>query len=298
MIGMVPELIIPSSSLPSKVLNIPLPLFFSKDSGVALPTASLPYNDMRVVFSFRSLGELLTTYIDNGDDGWSAAPTVASDLKSVPSLSTVQVWGNYALVSNDHRRSMGSVPRDIVIEQCQASPSFTYDPYRQPYQSFDIRFSHAVKALFWGVQNTTVPSVHANYTTESAKVSKIGEEVFIDHFLGYDPIETTTLIYENTQRLAALGSDYFSLVQPYYQPGMVIPAQTGYHMYSYALNMLEHNPTGSTNYGKLTNISMVPAASQAAITASERGEKFQFVVFVLNNNLIRISGGALGFPVL
>ena len=53
-----------------------------------------------------------------------------------------------------------------------------------------------------------------------------------------------------------------------------------------------------TNFGKLTNISIVPAASQAAISAGENNEKFQFVVFCLNNNIIRISGGALGFPIL
>ena len=30
------------------VLNLPLPFFYSRDSGVALPTAALPYNDMRI----------------------------------------------------------------------------------------------------------------------------------------------------------------------------------------------------------------------------------------------------------
>ena len=298
MIGMVPSLVTPSSSLPAKVLNLPLPLFFSKDSGVSLPTASLPYNDMRLVFSFRSLGELLTTYTE-GDDGlWTARPTVPSDLKSTPQLNTIQVWGNYALVSNEHRRLMGSRARDIVIEQSQHSPTYSFDPYRQPYQSYDIRFSHAVKALFWGVQNVTVPSVHSNYTTQSAVVEKINDDVFITHSPGFDPIEATTLIYENTQRLSAMDSTYFSLVQPWYQAGMTIPSETGYHMYSYALNLLDVNASGSTNFGKLTNISIVPAASQAAISAGENNEKFQFVVFCLNNNIIRISGGALGFPIL
>lgn len=298
MIGMVPELVTPSALLPAKVLNIPLPLFFSRDSGVALPTASLPYNDMRLVFSFRNLGELLTTYTVDGDGVWSAAPAVASDLKSTPALSTVQVWGNYALVSNDHRRTMGGTPRDIVVEQHQHAPKSSFDAYTRPFGSIDIRFSHSVKALFWAVQNTTIPSVHSNYTTKSAEVEQVGQEIFINYAPGSDPIDTTTLIYENTHRLAALGSDYFSLVQPYYQDGMTIPSETGYHMYSYALNLLDINASGSTNYGKLTNISLVPAASQEAIDANQAGEKFMFMIFCLNNNIIRVSGGALGFPIL
>ena len=298
MIGMVPELVTPSALLPAKVLNIPLPLFFSRDSGVALPTASLPYNDMRLVFSFRNLGELLTTYTVDGDGVWSAAPAVASDLKYSPALSTVQVWGNYALVSNDHRRTMGGTPRDIVVEQHQHAPKSSFDAYTRPFGSIDIRFSHSVKALFWAVQNTTIPSVHSNYTTKSAEVEQVGQEIFINYAPGSDPIDTTTLIYENTHRLAALGSDYFSLVQPYYQDGMTIPSETGYHMYSYALNLLDINASGSTNYGKLTNISLVPAASQEAIDANQAGEKFMFMIFCLNNNIIRVSGGALGFPIL
>jgi len=65
---------------------------------------------------------------------------------------------------------------------------------------------------------------------------------------------------------------------------------------------------GSTNYGKLTNVSIVPEASQAAITAAngngaaatgaDFAQLYEFIITAVNNNVIRISGGALGFPVL
>ena len=65
MIGNIPSLIYPVCRIPSSAgpnqhpalqpatLNLPLPLFYGRDSGVALPTAALPYNDMRINFSFR-----------------------------------------------------------------------------------------------------------------------------------------------------------------------------------------------------------------------------------------------------
>lgn len=300
MIGNVDELLIPSTSLPEKVLNLPLPFFFSKDSGVSLPTASLPYNDMRLVFDFRSLSELLTCYsFANGV--FTIAPATAADYVGTPELSAVQVWANYALVSNESRKKMGATSRDIVIEQHQSSPSYSFSPYSNPYQSYDIRFSHAVKALFWGCQNTTVSSIHSNYTAGTALVADPDESdviTAITHDYGADPIDNTTLIYENTQRLSAMGSDYFSLVQPYYQPGCVIPSKTGLHMYSYSLDLTSVNAMGSTNFGKLTNISLVPSASDAAVTANQDGQTFRFVVFCVNNNIGRISGGAWGFPVL
>ncbi len=46
-------------SLPEADLNLPLPFFFSRDSGVALPTAALPYNEMRINFQFHDWQRLL-----------------------------------------------------------------------------------------------------------------------------------------------------------------------------------------------------------------------------------------------
>jgi hypothetical protein len=120
-----------------------------------------------------------------------------------------------------------------------------------------------------------------------------------------DPILQTSLIYENTNRLAQMGSDYFSLVNPWFN-APVIPCSTGYHMYSYSLDFICLDPMGSTNYGKLTNVSIVPEASQAAINAAggsggqgaNFAQSYEFIVTAVNNNIIRISGGALGFPVL
>ena len=64
------------------------------------------------------------------------------------------------------------------------------------------------------------------------------------------------------------------------------------------------DPMGSTNYGKLTNVSIVPEASAAAVAAANGGgasgsgyytaQTFEFIVTCINNNIIRVSGGALG----
>ena len=57
MIGTTNDLVQPVAggvALPSRTLNLPLPFFYSRDSGVALPTAALPYNDMRISFRFRN----------------------------------------------------------------------------------------------------------------------------------------------------------------------------------------------------------------------------------------------------
>ena len=307
MIGNVTELTTPTDgTLPEVTLNLPLPFFFSRDSGVALPTAALPYNEMRINFSFRNWTDLLVvdTGVTNSYTSVSRAATI-NDVTAVPSLGTTQVWANYAIVSNDERKKMAQAPRDILIEQTQNTTRNSFHPLTNATPRFDLRFSHSIKVLFFGVRNTTSPSNWSNYTAASPVVND-ANDINFNPIAASDPIIRTSLVYENTARLASMGSDYFSLVNPYYH-APVIPLETGYHCYSYSLDFDCLDPLGSTNYGKLTNVSIVPEASDQAVSSSTQGntdeglgqaQTFEFICMAVNNNVIRISGGALGFPVL
>ena len=311
----------PVTPIPAFTLNLPLPLFFARDSGVALPTAALPYNDMRINFSFRDWRELLV--VTKIEAAFPAANLLTNNNipvndthvanASTMVLSNVQVWANYAIVSNDERKRMACAPRDILIEQVQTAPRQAFAPATNPNPRYDIRFSHAIKVLFFSVRNQTTKGEWSNYTAGSPTVLS----TTIDHSAPAmtDPILQTSLIYENTNRLAQMGSDYFSLVNPWYH-APVIPLETGYHSYSYSLDFICLDPMGSTNYGKLTNVSIVPEASQDAVNAATAAgatalaatntalqgasfnQTYEFIVTAVNNNIIRISGGALGFPVL
>lgn len=293
--------------IPSKILNLPLPFFFTRDSGLALPTAALPYNEIRISFCFRNWSELLILDNSVGVLGTNpiSVPAVGADIASAPELTNIQVWANYGLVSNDERKRMACAPRDMLIEQVQTAPRQIFAPATNPTPSYDIRFSHSIKALFFGVRNTTSPNVWSNYTS-AAEVP--GPQIPNYNPSGaFDPISKTTLTYENTIRLASMGSDFFSLVDPFYK-SPAIPSVTGYHMYSYSLSYYDIDPLGSTNYGKLNNVSISPEASpESKVGAAGSGplgsgqdypQTFEFIILGLNNNIIRVSGGALGFPVL
>ena len=300
------------NTIPAVTLNLPLPFFFARDSGVALPTAALPYNDMRINFSFRDWSELLIVDqptnapnvsgpVPNGGSGW---------IKATPTLNNnVQVWANYAIVSNDERKRMACAPRDMLIEQVQTAPRQTFGITNNNNPRYDIRFSHAIKVLFFAARNSTNKADWSNYTAGSPVVNN--NKVNYTAASMVDPISQTSLIYENTNRLGQMGSDYFSLVNPWYSAPS-IPLETGYHMYSYSLDFISLDPMGSTNYGKLTNVSIVPEVSiDAQATALgnfytptnvDNGgnfpQTFEFITTAVNNNIIRVSGGALGFPVL
>jgi hypothetical protein len=302
-----------ANAIQSFTLNLPLPFFYSRDSGVALPTAALPYNDMRICFNFRSWEDLLI--LDNSGAAGAGteyrrvpvpgSATTGDLVTGTPVLGQTNVWANYAIVSNDERKRMACAPRDILIEQVQTAPRQAFTPATNPVQSFDIRFSHAIKVFFFAVRNSTYRGEWSNYTTASPYDN--GTVVNFAPSGASDPILQTSLLYENTYRLAQMGSDYFSLVNPYYN-APVVPIETGYHTYSYSLDFICLDPMSSTDYGKLTNVSIVPEASQAAVNGAngvgvagsgqDFAQKFELVLTAVNNNVIRISGGALGFPVL
>lgn len=310
MIGNIDDLTQPhdtNTAIPSAVLNLPLPFFFQRDSGVALPTAALPYNDIQINFSFRDYTDLLIVDDSTPVAGTNPSVPVQSSYLAggVPSLSQAQVWANYAIVSSEERKKMGCAPRDILIEQAQFAPVQTFNPSQNVQPQYDLRFSHAVKVIFFAVRNRTCAAEWSNYTA----ASPVPGSSLVDFAPSgaVDPIVQTSLTYESSNRLSQMGSDYFSLVQPYFH-APVVPLNTGYHMYSYALDFINVDPTGSTNYGKLSTVSITPRASSGAETGSagsgaagsgqDYAQLYDFIVTVVNNNIIRISGGALGFPVL
>jgi len=285
-------------TLPAFTFNLPLPFFFARDTGVSLPTAALPYNEMRIQINTRDWTELLVIYKGTGTPPTYTLPgqqpqsgdVVIAGGSSSPKIEYMNVWAEYAIVSNDERKRMGCAPRDILIEQVQTAPRVTFKIGEQSAASTDIRFSHAVKALLFAARNTTVKSDWSNYTTTNLDMA--------GGTTGVDPISNASLLYENTQRLAGLPADYYALVEPWYK-APTIPQATGYHMYSYSINMYDINPMGSTNYGKLTNVTLDLASNITAPTdASNAKNSYESVICAINHNVIRISGGALGFPVL
>ncbi|MGL4813791.1 MAG: major capsid protein [Enterobacter sp.] len=298
----------PGVATTSLFLNVPLPLFFTRDSGVALPTAAIPYNEMRITLTFRDWSELLVVSNSVPVAGTNPfrVPVVGTDIAAAPELTNCQVWANYAIVSNEERKRMACAPRDILIEQVQPSPKQNFAPLINATPTYDIRFSYSIKALFFAARNKTNPNLWSNYTVSSPVPGPI-VDIVDPLLLANDPISTTSLTYENVDRLKQVGSDILSLVEPFYK-SPAIPEVTGYHLYSYSLNFYDIDPLGSTNYGKLTNVSISPAASPSALVAAggtgaagtgqDYAQSFEFIVIGLNSNICRISGGAFGFPVL
>lgn len=268
-------------ALPQTVLNLPIPMFFSRDTGCGLPVAPLPYNDIKLNFTLRTAAELIITTVGTGPNNLA---TLA--------LTDVQVWANYAVVTNEERVKMGTAPRDMLIEQVQTIDAAMNNVLATD-TNIDIRFSYSVKCLIWAANNRNTPSIAGSTTANAIELSNYGTSANNVN-AGNDPLDITTLVYENTNRLDRMGSDFFSLVEPWYK-WQRIPTRTGYHTYSYALHPMSMDPTASTNYSKLNVVTVRTQPSAAAVASG-----FAYRIFIkgLNFNIFRISGGSAGFPTM
>jgi hypothetical protein len=255
--------------------SVVLPFWFGEDSGLALPVAALPFNDIKINYIFRRWQELVVV-----DPGQGAAEATVSDVcicndqgqctHQEPRLLDPQTFAHYAVVHNDERVKMGDAPRDMLIRQVQQAQIAPFKDVTSR-SSFDLRLSHAIVHFFYLANNVSLFDKGAgkwgrewsNYTSQSQYANAPAYGV-----LGADPLAYTQLLYENTPRLSA-GSDYFSLIHPYLL-SEAVPDESGYHMYSYALKPWSPTcPSASTNYSKLANVSIAHDASPAAIAAAD-----------------------------
>lgn len=309
--------------------SVPFPFWFGEDTGLALPVAALPFNDIKINYVIRDWRDLIVVYPGTSAVGGPGGPAtgraatcadvfVFGSTTVKPSLIDPQTNAHYVVVHNDERVKMGDAPRDMLIHQTQNAQ---YAPFKDisTRSSFDLRLSHSIVLFSFSAQNVSLLSLGtgvcggewSNYTTEP-------------NYAGLDPISFTTLVYENTCRLAQ-GSDYYALIHPdLLHPA--IPDDTGYHIWSYGLKPWEPlKPSGSTNYSKLANVSiahdMSPAAQASAgiNTPSGRPEdqngniiqypdasgvlvdfpqKFRHILVARNWNIARVANGSLGHPTL
>lgn len=282
MIGNLPELVNPIFDhagntnlqvLPAFTLNVPLPLPYTRDIGIALPTGALIYNEVTVSVCLRRWEDLLIISNASSTAAGGLAPgysrsAIRSDVDEPPRIELLQLWGNYVVVTSDERKRMGRVPRDMIWEIIQTASDTSIQTPTSSAVAY-LRYSHAVKTLFFACRNTSVPSQLSNYTTRQAVCYSNGT-LSMTEFpspTAFDPIAGVVLKYEGADRLN-MPADFFSMVQPYYF-GYSAPTITGYHVFSYSTNFVNIDHAGSTDYGKLTNVSLEVELSrdaQAALT--------------------------------
>lgn len=278
---------------------------------------------------------VLKDFINEFSETVSLTSADASKLVNgrAPEIRNASWWANYAVVHHTERQQMGKQGRDMLIEQYQRHSAQTFNLSQK--LSVDIRFAHAVRALFFAIQNTTHASSGSNYQTMTERVTYDGVDYNRSKVVS-PVIDNVTLTYENTSRFGNMPSEYFTHMNPYLcsSKNNITP---GLHMYSYSLDIRNPDPNGHTNYSRLNNVNLAIDASAVAqradsgvssattpgtVAFSDHNQQYSLnsfsdlknlgivpsynqlsnsysgVFYALSHTILRVSGGCVGFPLL
>ena len=176
-------------------------------------------------------------------------------------LNSASLWCDYIYLDTDERRRFAQVSHEYLIEQVQ----FTGDEViGAGSNNVRLNFNHPVKELVW-VAYKSGENLASNNTYEEAGSTDMKLQLN-----GHD-------------RFAARAAAYFQKVQPY-QHHTRIPAGN-VNVYSFALKPEEHQPSGTCNFSRIDNATLVVSGKNANDVLK---------VFAVNYNVLRVMSGMGG----
>ena len=279
------ELTLQIASRQPRVLYIPLPFWFTQNSGNALPIVSLQFHSVQLQVYFRPLQSLLKLPWVSMNDAvkFPAGVYVISDIlsrpKFVPATSTAvqplsdcsalssssltaNILITYVYLDQRERSQFADGQFETLINQHQAQAATgsqtvagvnTYGS-SDVGVSLDLNFNHPVYEFY----------VVARLANHNACINNCGEAQFNEwfNFCGprdtitdapIDPLVTMQLKLNNANRFPdLLEGRYFRLVEPWQWHTNIVQTNCIYS-YSMSLQPEDVQPAGSTNFSRIDN---------------------------------------------
>jgi hypothetical protein len=315
MIGWRPELSDPYQSdlpltangnrtLPSVWVMTPLSAWFTKKHNDHLPIAALAFNTVLFKVTTRQLNEVLN--IDKLENrGTVAAPDwrvksfepmliPSQHLVGGPMLTMVKVhsYGMVVQMPNRDRKVLAKTPQiNLLIQQHQRALGQQMG-LRNVMESLpiDMRFVYPVRALMFGLRNTTRPAEWGNWSSHSTQVRADGRGVDFAPKGQVNPISAVNIRYDNQTRVG-FTSYLFDRLMPYLCATRV-PKSVGYNLWSYSADLNSNQPDGSVNFSRVSQPSIICHYDPAV---HERDETFHLHILAINWNHLKITLGTSSF---
>ena len=220
-------------SIQSRQLYVPLPFFFSKHPGLALPLVALQYHEVFIEIECRPISELYTI-IETRDFGdvparKRTAPNpsfehhhIGNFITSVPIASftpemdltdgdkNLQGWNsnvhllaNYIFLDDQERTQFANNEHEYLIEQV------TRQDFTGVYgsQSLKLNLNHPTKLLLWCAQRSDIGqklNLHNNYTNWLDEFIPPNSQAYVE-LLGAEDEDPLYYVYENGEILIING---------------------------------------------------------------------------------------------
>ena len=145
-------------STESTTLYVPLPFWFCRNAGLALPLIALQYHEVKVNLEFRAKNEC---YVTTGTVSDCSSGSAAGSF-CVGGLEAASLFVDYIFLDTDERRRFAQVSHEYLIDQLQ----FTGDESTvNTNEKVKLNFNHPVVELLWVVQRDDVVRLNINQWT-------------------------------------------------------------------------------------------------------------------------------------
>jgi len=287
----------------AQTLYVPLVFWFNTHPGLALPLIALQYHEVKLYIQTEQLNNccILFSEIGSGESilglEWTTG-TPQTPAGAVPAMN-MSVWADYYYLDSEERRRFAQLSHEYLIKQVQQATASFSSFTNSGNGSIDYRtFNHPVSFNVWGFRKTAPGTEHdwSNFTNSPPFLQYTGLSIVNEH----------KLILNGNDRYNDKKADYYNLVQPYNHFTSIPPI--GILCYSYALQPVEHQPSGTLNFSRIDNatnkFSVIPdvAALNGLLGSLEEpnvwsvsGEtSYEGVVYAVNYNVLRIMSGMGG----
>jgi hypothetical protein len=289
----------------NNVIYIPLQFWFNRNPGLALPLIALQYHEVR----FNIILEDAINLVQGASASAAALQTAAN---SLPPLRDMALYIDYVYLDVDERRRFAQESHEYLIDQLQ------YTGQQQITTSsarLDLTLNHPVKELIWVFQDErkrdcSLPATGGNYT----------QQAYTQPFSYDDIVDRCRLQINGQDRFDERFGDYFWKVQPYQHhtgggfaravvdtnvtaaadPVFARTASNPINVYSFAIQPEEHQPSGTCNFSRIDNATLVFNSVTNATSGDDAGTfptkafPYNFRVYAVNYNVFRIMSGMGG----
>jgi hypothetical protein len=261
-----------SSGTYTKRFYIPLRLWFNNNEGMYLPLVSLFKHQVELFFDFTS------------------SDNVIGDSTNISSISiTPKLYGEFIFLDKNEKTRFAQSNHEYVIEQHQLNNSFreivttSNDSSTELSQmNIELNFSHPVKYLAWVIVNEGTAGSNKGagpcYFTSLTESSLYGND---------GKSGKVELLLEGVTREIELPMTYYTRVIPF-RSFKAVPLLDRIGVYSFALNPLDYEPSGTCNFSKLydKNIKINFANNNQSLISGK-----DLYIYAVNYNILTITNG-------
>lgn len=300
-----------SPSIKGRRFFIPIPFWFTKNPGLALPLIALQYQMIDITFELRSQEELYQVY--DKDRGLYVSPSeyrayhpreslvpINQDIDGlglnnqdvslqrflVPLNSSYQnapisidldgyLECNFIFLDEGERRTMALNNHDYLVERVYRME----DGGITGSKTIDVRIQNPVKEIVWLLRRDDMNRFNdwGNFTNSLTRLPN------------YHILKTAKLIWNGMDRFEEKTAEYFNYIQPY-QYHTRTP-KDGVYVYSFALYPEKTQPSGCFNASTVNKIQMYVTTNPSI---GNETYDYDIALYSVYYNIFRVMSGSGG----